>query len=449
MTDLRSPVTTAVASTVATAGLGDRVRSLRVAAGLTQTELAGDRCSKEYVSQIEREKTRPTRETIEWLAARLGVDASYLATGVAVDVRNRVEAALARAEALNEAYRFDEAVQTFASARAEVGAAGSSELEVRGLAGEAWALMELGDVRDAIDLLQRARELVEGPQFNDVDRADVLFRLGVCRYKLASVATAVSLLDQALDLAERSELPCDLLRADILGWRSRCRRHQRDFEAAREDVERALELAEAMDDRRTIANVYYQASLVAERMGHSIASRNYAEHARALYQELNDKRTVGRLMQNLGGLHLLLGKPEEAIDHLKASFALAVESDSKADAGQALGNLGMVHLHLEDFGAADEYARRALDLFEEREDYLQEIGQANVVLGRALLERGRLDEAGECFRAADSSFEQLGSISYRAGAWVALGDLASRRGDDREAARLYRNAAEALQDIRF
>ena len=449
MTDLRSPATTAVASTIATAGLGDRVRSLRVAAGLTQTELAGDRFSKEYVSQIERGKTRPTQETIDWLAARLGVDASYLATGVAVDVRNRVEAALARAEALNEAYRFDEAVETFASALGEVGAAGSSELEVRGLAGKAWALMELGDVREAIDLLQRSRDLVEGPQFNDVDRADVLFRLGVCRYRLASVATAVSLLDQALELAERSELPCDLLRADILGWRSRCRRHQRDFEAAREDVERALELAEAMDDRRTIANVYYQASLVAERMGHSIASRNYAEHARALYQELNDKRTVGRLMQNLGGLHLLLGRPDEAIDHLKASFALAVESDSKADAGQALGNLGMVHLHLEDFGAADEYARRALELFEEREDYLQEIGQANVVLGRALMERGRLDEAGECFRAADSSFEQLGSISYRAGAWVALGDLASRRGDDREAARLYRNAAEALQDIRF
>src|SRR2546427_471336 len=54
--------------------LGERVRQLRVAAGLTQTDLAGDRFSKEYVSQIERGKTRPTRETIEWLAGQLGVD---------------------------------------------------------------------------------------------------------------------------------------------------------------------------------------------------------------------------------------------------------------------------------------------------------------------------------------------------------------------------------------
>ena len=44
-----------------TSRLGDRLRQLRVAAGLTQTDLAGDRFSKEYISQIERGKTRPTR----------------------------------------------------------------------------------------------------------------------------------------------------------------------------------------------------------------------------------------------------------------------------------------------------------------------------------------------------------------------------------------------------
>ena len=49
--------------------LGERLRQLRVAAGLTQSELAGERFSKEYVSQIERGKTRPTRETIDWLSA--------------------------------------------------------------------------------------------------------------------------------------------------------------------------------------------------------------------------------------------------------------------------------------------------------------------------------------------------------------------------------------------
>src|SRR5205809_5226069 len=91
--------------------LGERLRQLRVAGGMTQTDLAGERFSKEYVSQIERGKTRPTRETIEWLAERLSVDASFLANGVSADERGRVDAVLARAEALVEADHNDEALE--------------------------------------------------------------------------------------------------------------------------------------------------------------------------------------------------------------------------------------------------------------------------------------------------------------------------------------------------
>src|SRR5438045_1106223 len=97
--------------------LGERLRQLRVAGNLTQSELAGERFSKEYVSQIERGKTRPTRETIEWLAARLGVDPGFLANGVATDARGRLEGALARAETLIEPQRNGEAAAEHASLR--------------------------------------------------------------------------------------------------------------------------------------------------------------------------------------------------------------------------------------------------------------------------------------------------------------------------------------------
>jgi tetratricopeptide (TPR) repeat protein/DNA-binding XRE family transcriptional regulator len=442
-------VVTRTAQHVPVSGLGDRVRSLRLSAGLTQTQLAGDRFSKEYVSQIERGKTRPTRETIEWLAARLAVDPEFLASGVSADRRARIEAALARAEALTVANEVDDALAAFERVRPDVGSTGSAELELRALVGHARALVRSGDARSALDLLHAARDIAEGSGFSDVDRADVLFRLGICRYTLSSVATAVSLFDEALVLAEGAGLPCDLLRADILQWRSRCRRRQRDFEAAREDVERALELSRAADDRRMQANSFFQASLVAERMGHLVLSRNYAQQAKALYTELDDEQNVGRLLLNLGGLHLLLGKPDEAIEHLTQSFALSVETGSQPEAAQAVSGLATVYLRLGDYGTAEENARKALELLEGREDFLGEIGQCQLTLGEALMEQGLLDEAEECFRAADGAFEQYASVGHRAGAWVALGDLAARQGDDREAARHYRNAAEALRDIRF
>src|SRR4051794_28072603 len=95
--------------------LGERLRQLRVAAGMTQSDLAGERFSKEYVSQIERGKTRPTRETIDWLAERLGVDPGFLANGVSTDERGRLDAALSRAEALLPGGPDQEAQQDFGS----------------------------------------------------------------------------------------------------------------------------------------------------------------------------------------------------------------------------------------------------------------------------------------------------------------------------------------------
>ena len=46
-------------------------------------------------------------------------------------------------------------------------------------------MQEVGDVRSAIELLQEARGLTSRPGFSDLDRADILFRLAVCRFKLS------------------------------------------------------------------------------------------------------------------------------------------------------------------------------------------------------------------------------------------------------------------------
>jgi tetratricopeptide (TPR) repeat protein len=416
---------------------------------MTQTDLAGDRFSKEYVSQIERGKTRPTRDTIDWLADRLGVDAGFLANGVSADERGRVDSALARVDALLEARRNDEAQEEIESIRSAVLATGMPELEVRALSGEATVCIRRGEVREAIALLERARGLTETSSFSEVERADVLFRLGVARYQLNSIQTAIGLFDEAMKLADRSEIPSDHLRSNIFAWRSRCYRRRRDLEAAREDVERALELAEGLNDKRTAADVYFQASIIADREGHWVLARSYAERAKAAYEELSDRGNLGRLLNNLGGINFLLGHPEEAIATLKDAVRIALEVGDDAEAAHAVNGIAQVHLRTGEVSRAEDQARYALELLGDRVDEQSEIGNAQLVLGRALLEQDRLDEAEEAFRAGERAYDQLSSASHRASAWMALGDLAARRGDDRTAAHLYRQAADALQDVRF
>ncbi len=431
------------------ARLGDRVRQLRISAGLTQSELARGRFSKEYISQIERGKTRPTAETVGWLAERLGVDHAFLTSGVSGDAQARTEALVARAEALVERRDHDDAITTFREALELLGEGAGVELQVRGLSGLAWAQIQRGEVRAGLRQLERARMLVEDPVFSELDRADVLFRLGVARYLISSLATAVALFGEALVLVERSPLPSDPLRVSILTWRSRCYRRQRDYEAAREDVENALELAESIGDSRALGEAYFQASLLAERSGHWVLARTYAERAKARYEELSDRMNVGRLLNNLGGLEFLLGKPEAALARLGEAFSLALEYGDDEDVATVVSSLAQVALKTGDAVAAESHARHALQRLEGREDRMDEIGNARLVLGRALLDQGRLDEAELALAEAEDALSQLSSGAHRAAAWLAQGDLARARSDDRQAAELYRQAAETLQDFRF
>ena len=429
---------------VGTAALGERVRLLRRSAGLSQSELAAGRFSKEYVSQIERGKTRPTRETLEWLAGRLDTDRHYLEHGVSRADAERVEADARAAEVLLDEHRYDEALAAFRTARLDAGAA--PVLALHALRGEAWALIRTGRLDEAMSVLEDAASVALAAGFTDVDRAEVVFLVGVVRYQESSIDEAIVLLDQALVLAEGSEERSDRLRSDIFHWRARCHRRQRDWVAAEEDVERALELAEASADTRRVADALFQASLVAQRQGRWVLARTHAERSRALFEELDDKATTARLLNNLAGLNHLLGSPERSIALLEEAFESFVELDLPVDAGYVCSSLAEIRLDLGDAELAETQARKALDLLDGRTDHLQEIGTAELALGRSLAAQGRLDEAERWLTRAEETSVRASSASHRSSAWLARGDLESRRGNDEVAAGLYRRAARALQE---
>jgi tetratricopeptide (TPR) repeat protein/DNA-binding XRE family transcriptional regulator len=430
-------------------GLGERVRQRRVALGLTQTDLAGARFSKEYISQIELGKTRPTPETIDYLSSRLTVDSGYLAHGVSAEDRARVEAMLARAEAHTQAREYESALEIFADTKTAVAASGSVDLSARRLLGEGWTFVEQGQIREGLEVLTKARELVDEEQLDDVLRAEALFKLGVARWKLGSTNVAISLLTEAHKLLEQLPLAADSIRAQVLGHRSLCYRRVGDLEAAREDAERAVELSEQLGDPRVVGYSYMQASLVAEREGRFVLARTYAEKARAKYEEAEDQFQLGKVLNNLGLCHALLGKQDEALASLKRAFNIFLDLGANEWSGGAISSIASLYLEAGDPVKAEEQARYALELIGDEAVDLEQVGEARLVLGKALLAQNQLDEAEEVLQEVKGLFEGARATSNLSRTYLALGDLAHVRGTTDEAAHLYRHAAELMQDLRI
>jgi tetratricopeptide (TPR) repeat protein len=429
-------------------GVGARVREARLDAGLTQAELGSERFSKEYVSQVELGKTRPSPAALDWFAQRLGVDRLALAGESSEVVRAACEAAVTRAEAEIEAHRYAEALDELAGPIASLKAQPGDRLAMRMQLAQGWALQSMGRMEEALTELGAARAAAEHAGASDVV-AQALYRIGVVRYKMGSLATAASLLDEALRFCEATSEPSDALRARIFNARAKIRRRQKDFTAAAEDVEQALELAHALNDDRVLAETYLDASLVAERRNEYTLAREHAERSRALYERVADHEYVGKLLNNLGQLRAITGEPEEAVPLLRESFRIAVEQDNRIDAAFAASSLASARMHCGDFEGAIESGNRAIELLSSREEYREEIGNAQIVIGRASLALDRIDQAEECFKAAVDCYVAVETVSHLAGAWVALGDVADRRGEASRAAELYRQAAEALQDVRW
>ena len=165
-----------------------------------------------------------------------------------------------------------------------------------------------------------------------------------------------------------------------------------------------------------------------------------------LFEEIGDRATAARLLNNLAGLNHLLGSADRSIDLLEQAFETFVDLDLPVDAGYVCSSLAEIRLELGAAELAETQAQKALELLGGRPDHLQELGTAELTLGRALAEQGRLDEAEAWIVRAEATSERASSAGHRSSAWLARGDLESRRGNDELAAGLYRRAARALQE---
>ena len=369
------------------------------------------------------------------------------ATLVAAPVYGELDRALEEAERLAADNHHDAAVQELEEVWDETRT--DQSLRLRHRLALSWAEMYRGNLDRAHELLQQALMIVQSPRFDATDRAEVLHRLGCVALKSAEVADAASLFTRALETNDRSAQPSLRLAASAYEWRSRCHQLRRDWEAARRDAERSLELAAAAHDERSEARALFQASIVAERQRQWLLARYYAEQALALATKCGDTLATARILNNIGGICFLLGDVEEAKRKLETAAAKADEAGSTADLAQAVSSLAQVYLRTGHPGEACVRAERAASLLAGRIDFLDELGNAQLVVARALAAEDDYAGAASWLDQADRSFTALGSTSHIAAAWIARGDFARDTGDPATAADLYRRAADALQDFHF
>lgn len=186
--------------------LGLRIRAARIAAGLTQAELADGEVTAAYVSRIERGQRRPAAHLLEELAHRLGTTGHQLLTGFSTHEARSLELQIEHAAITVQLGDTATALQMADAVLASVTTARDAALHATARRVRAEALHALGRLDEAIEVLE---QIVAGPN-PDMNTLRSLITLCRCYTDRGEPGRAIAVGDVARRVM-------DELRADGLG----------------------------------------------------------------------------------------------------------------------------------------------------------------------------------------------------------------------------------------
>lgn len=421
-----------------TTTFGERLRRFRLAAGLSQEQLAGGRLSSSYVCLLEQDRRRPSPEVIEVLASKLGcrigdLDGRELSRQRVIDdldfarfavdhgeapaARDRLKALLAEGPLTSA--ELDESLLLLGRAHERSGDLAAAARAVRPLFDRALAH------RSAVDLTEVAVALLRFEL--DVGRLDDAIRDGEAALRAVPATCGDGFVRLAATLQAAYRRRGDFLRAAV--W-----------------AEVLIALADRSATRLGQGSIRWNAARSAQSRGRLNDALGLGRDAFDLISTSGSDRDVMRLSYQLAQW-ILLADPTrvaEAVELLDAYLARVEELGTPLE----LAEWEQIRAHgcllLGQPAQAEALARRALLRLTEQP--VEDTVRLLITLGDALAAQGRLPEAVDQYRAADLVVSDLPTTAGSASIRREIADRMSLSGTDsaEDQLRVYGAALESV-----
>lgn len=342
--------------------IGTRIRAARLAAGLTQQQLAEGRYTKAYISALEQGHARPSMAALDFIAERLGLPASsflgrddrwdrleadlMLASGEwhdasiafrsllgsARDRGVRAELSTGLAEALCRLEQGHEALAFAAEAVDLFRALGRHEDALTASYWLAYARFQCADVLGAHALL---RPILDDPALHASGdlRIRILMALGSIATEQGDHAAAADWLDRARALSDDLD---DRRRASLLSMVATSRAASGDVEGAVRAGAESLALYRSAEARHEAAVIENDLAMACLEAGDLERARGYAAGARRRYEIEGDRSSLAHVADTEARIALAADAPQDALRLAGEAEALAIESANERALSNAL-----------------------------------------------------------------------------------------------------------------
>ena len=287
--------------------LGRRLRETRESAGFSQRELSFPGCTAAYISRIEKGERVPSLQLIREFASRLGVTEEFIAHG-SHGPKNRAATAVETRVALRMG-DFDTALEL---ANEALDAAKSNA--DRALASALFGEIDLhrGNVREAIESLERARTLDPGLEVRDPQVAE---SLGRAYARAVEYESSIAVFERSRDrAAEAGDVVNELRFSTLL---ANAYADTGNLSAAEAILARAINLCEQVDRPFERATALWTQSRLHSFQQDPAGAARYAERALEILEVSDQSLHVGMAHLLLAHIELDRGNPQRALELLE------------------------------------------------------------------------------------------------------------------------------------
>ncbi len=408
--------------------VGERLRTARVRAGLSQRQLAFPGCSPAYISRIESGDRIPSLQLLRELGKRLGVTEDFLATGDE-GFGDRGGATL-EAEVVLRLGDLDEAERQYAhaleNARDDVSKADATT-------GLGQVAFRNGDPRTAMRRFEEALALYGDDESLHPDLAD---SLGRAYAMVGELESAIAIFERCREEAERRADDLVALQFSVLLAHALI--DAGNLGRADELLGQAIIAGKDSQSPSVRAQLYWSQSRLHEQKNDPETAARYARRALELLLLTEDTYRTARAHQLLAYIELSRGNAEHALELLEQGWPLLEQSGNKLERAQYRLEEARA---LAKLGRSEEAAALAMQISGLISDAAPEdAARGYAVLGGVFEELEETDRAREVYELAAELLEPRNPNRYLIEVYSKLADLADAEGRKEEAYKYMKKA---------
>jgi len=215
-------------------------------------------------------------------------------------------------------------------------------------------------------------------------------------------------------------------------------RHQSDFPKAMDYCNRALALAEKIDDRLNASKILIILGNLYSDLGDEILSKEYYLRALPVLEEVGSRPNMAILYGNLGCTYANQGDYMSALPYFEKSRQISQEVGEKEMECVALGNLGELSACLGKYSQALDYLEQALRLNQEIGFRYSEMIVLNT-MGSIFINQGEFSRAKEILENSLALSRELGTLEWEVKTLTKLGILQDCLGGYAESQEYYKS----------